>query len=97
MSLTEDEHQAVNMAGNLATFISERIIGSGPTREQDIDELEALIHGIQRMVLAQAAAREYPLQYRLLGEVLPGREAHAGELFRLSVLAAGNTVVQGGC
>jgi hypothetical protein len=29
------------------------------------------VHLIQRAVLAQAAARAYPLEFRLLGSVLP--------------------------
>lgn len=68
--LNEDEQKAVRLAGELSAFITEWIIGIGPTREQDIAELEAAIHVVQRMVLAQAAAREYPGRYRLLGEVI---------------------------
>lgn len=97
MSLAPDEHRAVRLAGELSTLITESIIGYGPARDEDIATLEFYVHGIQRMVLAQAAAREYLLQYRLLGEVLPEREVHAGKLSRLSVLAAGNTLAHGGC
>lgn len=74
MNLTEAEHEAVRQAGLLYMLITGAVIGTGPTRDDDVAELKILIHGIQRMVLAQAAAREYPLLYRLLGEVLPGRE-----------------------
>lgn len=69
--LTESEHEAIEAAGQLATLISERVIGSGPTRGDDIAEMEAALHVVQRMVMAQAAARAYPNSYRLLGEVLP--------------------------
>lgn len=72
--LTEAEIKAVHMAGSLAAFIEAEVIGHGPTRGQDVAELEALIHGVQRMVLAQAAARLRPGDFRLLGETLKGGE-----------------------
>lgn len=65
--LTGDEQAAVTLAGELATFITERVIAHGPTRGQDVAGLEAAVHVIQRMVLAQAAARRYLGMYRLLG------------------------------
>ena len=68
--LTEDEHRAVEMAGELWNLLC-RIVGSGPSRDGDLDEFVHLIHGIQRGVLKQAAARAYPDRYRLLGEALP--------------------------
>ncbi len=52
---------------------------NGPTREEDLAELTATIHIIQRTVMAQAAARAYPGEFRLLGEVIPserGRSQH---------------------
>jgi hypothetical protein len=66
--LTASERQAVSMAGRLATLITNEIIGHGPTREQDVRELEAAVHLIQWRVMAQAAARLYPGEFRLLGE-----------------------------
>lgn len=72
--LTETEIRAVNMAGELASYIEAEVIGHGPTRGQDVAELEALIHGVQRMVLAQAAARLMPEDFRLLGETLEAGE-----------------------
>jgi len=47
-----------------------RIIGRGPTGEQDLSEFVIHLHAIQNMILAQAAARAYPDTYRLLGERL---------------------------
>jgi hypothetical protein len=46
-------------------------VGDGPTRAADLAELTAAIHVIQRAVMAQAAARAYPGQYRPLGEAIP--------------------------
>lgn len=46
------------------------IVGHGPTRDADLNEIVAHIHALQRTVLGQAAARMYPDQFRLLGEVL---------------------------
>lgn len=68
--LTEHERIAVRLAGQLSTYIAEKVCGHGPARDQDIAELEAAVHVIQRMVLAQAAARAYPDQLRLLGETI---------------------------
>jgi hypothetical protein len=68
--LTEAEHKAVTLAGELFTHLARQVVGTGPTREADLRELAAHIHGIQHTVMSQAAARLYPGTYRLLGEVL---------------------------
>jgi hypothetical protein len=65
--LTEAEREAISLAGDLATKLSE-IVGHGSTRAADLAELLHHVHGIQRAVLAQAAARTYPRQFRLLGD-----------------------------
>lgn len=65
--LTPDEQQAIDLSGELATFISQRVIGFGETRNADINEVVSKIHDIQRMIMGQAAARAYPEKYRLLG------------------------------
>jgi DNA-binding transcriptional regulator YhcF (GntR family) len=71
-SLTADEREAVQLAGHLYALIAERVIADGPTRDDDLAELRAAVHVIQRMVLAQAAARAYPREFRLLGGVVSG-------------------------
>lgn len=68
--LTEAEHKAVTLAGELWTHIAREVVGAGPTRDADLRELAAHIHGIQHAVMSQAAARLYADRYRLLGEVL---------------------------
>jgi protein tyrosine phosphatase (PTP) superfamily phosphohydrolase (DUF442 family) len=68
--LTADEHEAVRQAGLLYTFIAEHVVADGPTRDDDLAELRAVIHVIQRTVLAQAAARAWPGEFRLLGGVV---------------------------
>lgn len=70
--LTPDEHAAIRMAGELSTFITERIITHGDPRERewDIRQLEAAIHVVQCMVGWHAAARAYPGKYRMLGSIL---------------------------
>jgi hypothetical protein len=45
-------------------------VADGSTREDDLAELRAAIHVVQRAVLAQAAARAYPGEFRLLGGVV---------------------------
>jgi len=68
--LTKHEHAAVSMLGALYALMRDYVVGSGPTREADLAEIAHLVHGLQRAVMAQAAAREYPRELRLLGEVL---------------------------
>jgi DNA-binding transcriptional regulator YhcF (GntR family) len=68
--LTADERHAVEQAGLLYTFIAERIVTGGATRKGDLAELRGAVHVIQRAVLAQAAARAYPAEFRLLGEIV---------------------------
>ncbi len=65
--LTEDEHHALAVTAEL-TLLFARIIGGGPTRVGDINEVVEHIHVLQRMLMGQAAARAYPTLYRLLGE-----------------------------
>lgn len=64
--LTQAEHNAVTTAALLANQIAE-IAGGGTSRDADIAEAVHHIHAVQRMILAQAAARVYPDRYRLLG------------------------------
>lgn len=66
--LTDEERRAIRLAGELSTYITDHIIGHGANRAQDIAELESDIHHIQRRVMAQAAARAYPNELRLLGK-----------------------------
>lgn len=83
--LTEVEHEAIDMAGRLWTLIRTEVIGHGPTRVSDVSELTAFIHGIQHIVMAQAAARAYPDRYRLQGGLITPtalRGAKAGEFDR---------------
>lgn len=65
--LTDAEREAVRMAGLLYTHIAEHVTGDGPTREDDLAEVRAAVHVIQRAVMAQAAARAYPGEFRVLG------------------------------
>jgi hypothetical protein len=74
--LTDEEKKAVRMAGELATLIETHVILYGSSRAQDVAELEFYVHGIQRMIMAQAAARTYPVLYRMLGTTTGGT-AHA--------------------
>lgn len=67
--LTEDERTALRLSGELANACH-RIIGDGPTAEHDWAEMASHIHVIQHAVMAQAAARAYPDEYRLLGGTL---------------------------
>lgn len=69
--LTEDEHAAMDLTAQLVNQVV-RLMGYSNARNGDINELCMHIHGIQNMILAQAAARAYPDRYRLLGKVIPG-------------------------
>jgi hypothetical protein len=71
--LTDAERQAVRMAGELYTFIARYVCGSGPTRDADLAEIAASVHDVQYRVTGQAAARLYPREFRLMGEVIGGK------------------------
>lgn len=64
--LTPDEHRAMDLTAQLADALAV-IVGDGPTRAHDLNELAGYVHLIQHAILAQAAARAYPDRYRLLG------------------------------
>lgn len=70
--LTDAERQAVRVAGELYTFIERHVCGNGPTRAADLAEIAARVHDIQYRVTGQAAARLYPGELRLMGEVTGG-------------------------
>lgn len=67
--LTTAEHQIVADLGEIWGRLH-GIVGSGPSRRADLDELRQHIHALQSAVLSQAAARAYPNEYRQLGESL---------------------------
>lgn len=66
--LTVDEREAVRLAGELYSFIRDRVCGDGPTRDDDLAEVRAAVHHVQHAVMAQAAARLHPGEFRLMGE-----------------------------
>jgi hypothetical protein len=70
--LTDAERKAIRLAGELYTFIRDEVCGNGLTRDADLAELTADVHRIQRLVMAQAAARLYPGEFRLMGGVIGG-------------------------
>jgi hypothetical protein len=65
--LTPAEHHLIKLLGECWTRYS-RIVGDGPTRAADSNEFVTKIHDLQHAVMAQAAARAYPDEYRLVGE-----------------------------
>lgn len=67
--LTDKEGEAVAALGKVAILLAD-IIADGPTRRADMAELYGHVHALQNAVLSQAAARQYPDRYRLLGEAL---------------------------
>jgi hypothetical protein len=76
--LTDDERKAVRLAGELYTHIQDYVCGDGATRDDDLAELRASIHHVQRLVMAQAAARLYPGELRPMG----GAGGYAGGMPR---------------
>lgn len=70
--LTDDERRALKMTADLANLFG-TIVGQGRPRPYDLAEIVGHIHALQHMLLAQAAARAYPSEYRLLGVGLDER------------------------
>jgi len=68
--LTLEESEVIESLGAVWNTLCSDIVGHGPPREGDLQEAAFHIHALQRMVGSQAAAREYPLSFRLLGETL---------------------------
>ncbi|MER6830902.1 hypothetical protein ABT352_33250 [Streptosporangium sp. NPDC000563] len=68
--LTGRELEVLALTGRLAEELA-AIVGNGPARAQDLNELLVHVHAIQHAVMAQAAARAYPEQFRLLGVLIP--------------------------
>jgi hypothetical protein len=84
--LTDDEREVVRLLGLAYTLIDGRIVAHGSTRDADLAELRSAVHVIQRAMEAQAAARAYPREFRLLGTVIPktislgpAEDRHPGE------------------
>jgi hypothetical protein len=69
--LTAAEHRVMELTVDLHQRLC-RIAGDGDGRYGDLAEVVHHIHALQRIVLAQAAARAYPHRYRLLGGDSPG-------------------------
>lgn len=67
--LTDDEKRALELTGELENLFG-RIVGNGSSRSFDLNEVCGHIHVLQHMLMAQAAARRYPTEYRLLGRTL---------------------------
>lgn len=67
--LTDEEQKALKLSAELWNLVA-RIVGQGPTRSSDLDDFAFHFHGIQNAILANAAARQYPDKYRLLGQTL---------------------------
>jgi hypothetical protein len=65
--LTDDEREIVTDLGRIYVRLS-KVVGPGTTRGADLTELGHHIHVLQQAVMAQAAARAFPTEFRLLGE-----------------------------
>lgn len=81
---TEDEHRAMELTGELATLIGKIIRAPhdelahddgrramfSAIADNDWAEAAMDIHRIQHRIMAQAAARAFPTQYRLMGRTI---------------------------
>lgn len=70
--LTQEEHDCLMVLGEAASIYCKQIVGDEPHGVHDRNEFVAHIHDLQARVMAQAAARAYPDQYRLAGGTPPG-------------------------
>jgi len=65
--LTTAERKALELTGELANLVHHQVISGGPMHDHDWNEFAMRIHAVQHMIMAQAAARAYPDDFRLLG------------------------------
>lgn len=65
--LTRAELKALNLTAQLWNLLVQEVVANGSTRDHDTAELASKIHDLQHTIMAQAAARAYPTQFRLLG------------------------------
>lgn len=68
--LTDAEHQLIGLLGRCWNLFASSVVGPDRTAQADCTEFVHHIHALQHMVMAQAAARAYPDQYRLAGRTL---------------------------
>lgn len=74
--LTDEEKEAMELTVVLFNKISCGVVGMDEqARPNDMREVVHHIHGLQRLIMAQAACRAYPEKYRLLGETLPSKDS----------------------
>jgi hypothetical protein len=66
--LTTDEREALRLTKELCNVVVLRVMKPGTEFEADHRMFVTQIHAIQHMIMAQAAARAYPADYRLLGQ-----------------------------
>lgn len=69
--LTHDEKYVIKQTAQLWNDIV-AVIPEGPAKQGDLREIVFHIHGIQRAIMSNAAARAYPELYRPLGGDLVG-------------------------
>lgn len=68
--LTEAEHRFLKISAMCAEMLADVIGRTEPQFANDWAEAAVHIHGIQNMVLRNAAARAYPAHYRQLGRTM---------------------------
>lgn len=76
--LTAQELRVLDLTTEIADLMSTDIIGHEASRNGDLAEMVTHVHGIQRMIMSQAAAREYPERLRLLGGLVQRQAESAG-------------------
>lgn len=65
--LTDNEKDALDLMADVWNLLYV-IVGQGKTRKGDLKEMASHTHAIENAILAQSAAREYPNNYRLMGD-----------------------------
>lgn len=69
--MTAAEHRAMDLTAELVNVLVQEVIGDGPGRTGDVNEVVHHVHSLQRLIMSQAAGRAYPHRYRLLGGRAP--------------------------
>lgn len=65
--LSADELVVLDKITEVHAFIRDRVMADGESRSSHMRDVTFYVHGLQTIIMSQAAARAYPDEFRMLG------------------------------